>query len=303
MERTGLVFNIQRYSLHDGPGIRTTVFFKGCPLACRWCHNIESQGRRPEAMIKTGRCVGCGACVQICPSGAVALVDGLAVTDRAVCTACGACIDPCPENAREICGDDLTVDQVMDEIRPDRVFYEQSGGGVTISGGEPLDQIDFLADLLAACKAEDLQTCVDTSGHAPWSAFERILATTDLFLYDLKLMDDARHREQTGVTNRRVIENLRRLREATDRIMICVPVIPGINDDDANIDAAIALIGDLALDEIELLPYHALGRGKAAQLGRVWPLEGIETPSAARMKDLQSRFAAAGLPAVIGGSA
>lgn len=298
---TGLIFDIQKFSLHDGPGIRTTVFFKGCPLSCRWCHNLESQQGAQEPMLTPGVCTGCAACVAACPEDAVRLVEGRPVTDVATCTCCGKCVVFCPQAGREICGRQMSVAGVVAEAAQDRVFYQRSGGGVTCSGGEAMAQVDFLAALLAACRAERLHTCVDTSGCVPWENFERILATTDLFLYDLKIMDSAAHRRLTGVDNHLVLENLRRLSAATDAIWIRFPVIPGVNDDPENIDATIDFLGTIRCRQVNLLPYHELGRSKAERLGRTDPLPGIEPPSAAAMESLRLRFAAAGLPAVVGG--
>jgi pyruvate formate lyase activating enzyme len=300
-EPGGLIFDIQKFSLHDGPGIRTTVFFKGCPLNCRWCHNLESQKGAAEAMLAPGVCTGCAACVAACPEEAIRIVDGRAQTDAAVCVCCGKCVVFCPQAGREICGREMTVTAVVAEVVQDRVFYERSGGGVTCSGGEAMAQIDFLCALLAACKAEGLHTCVDTSGCVPWESFERILETTDLFLYDLKVMDPAAHRRLTGVDNGLILENLRRLSETTGAIWIRFPVIPGINDGEDNIVATLDFLRTIRCRQVNLLPYHELGRSKADRLGRDYPLGEVRPPTEEAMAALRERFAAAGVKAVVGG--
>jgi len=297
----GLIFNIQKFSIHDGPGIRTTVFFKGCPLDCWWCHNIESQGFGREPMSRPDLCDGCGACVAVCPQQAIRLVGARALTDPAACLGCGHCVVFCPANGRSVCGSEMSVEEVVDEVVRDRVFYEQSGGGVTFSGGEPLAQIDFLAEGLGACRAQGLHTVVDTSGAAPWAHFERILSTTDLFLYDLKLMDDAAHRWYTGSSNRQILDNLERLSAATDNLWIRLPVIPTINDDEANMRRTLAFLQTIRFRQLNLLPYHELGRGKAVQLGRTYRLEGVKAPDDEAMESLRRKFEAAGFETVIGG--
>jgi pyruvate formate lyase activating enzyme len=297
----GLIFNIQKFSLHDGPGIRTTVFFKGCPLDCWWCNNVESQGFGREPMFRADLCGGCGSCVAACLQQAIRVVGGLAVTDPATCLSCGRCSVFCPANGRSICGSEMSVAEVVAEVVKDRVFYDQSGGGVTFSGGEALVQIDFLVEALTACKAKGLHTAVDTSGAVPWEYFERILPLTDLFLYDLKLMDDAAHRWYTGVSNRLILENLERLSAATEGLWIRLPVVPTVNDDSANIRRTIAFLQTIRFRQLNLLPYHDLGRGKAAQLGRPYRLEGVKAPDAGAMESLQREFAAAGFKTVIGG--
>lgn len=298
---TGLIFNIQKFSLHDGPGIRTTVFLKGCPLDCWWCHNVESQRAGKEPMLRLDRCSGCGSCVVRCPQGAIALVEGKAATDLGSCVRCGECLVYCPQNGRNICGQEMSVEAVLAEVLKDQVFYQRSGGGVTFSGGEAMAQLDFLAAALRACKAAGLQTAVDTSGAVPWASFERVQPLTDLFLYDLKLLDDAAHRTYTGVSNRGLLENLRKLSAATDAIWIRFPVIPSINDDAENIARSIEFLKTIRFRQLNLLPYHELGKGKAAQLGRAYRMEGVTPPSAERMEELRAQFAAAGFTVVTGG--
>ena len=301
MSVSGLIFNIQKFSLHDGPGIRTTVFLKGCPLDCWWCHNVESQGSGKEPLLRLERCSGCGGCVVSCPQGAVSMVGGKSATDRGACVRCGECQVYCPENGRSICGQEMSVAKVVAEVLKDQVFYQRSGGGVTFSGGEALAQLDFLAAALAECKAQGLHTVVDTSGAVPWASFERVLPLTDLFLYDLKLMDDVAHRTYTGVSNRGLLENLRRLSAATDAIWIRFPVIPSINDGAENIRQSIEFLRAMRFRQLNLLPYHDLGKGKAAQLGRAYRMQGVTPPSAEGLEALRAQFAAAGFSVVTGG--
>lgn len=259
---SGLVFNIQRFSIHDGPGIRTTVFFKGCPLRCFWCQNPESQSYRPEILLDRRKCTRCGACSALCPSGAVRLEEGRAAFDRRLCQGCGRCAAACPNEARSLSGRSMTVDEVMREVLKDRKFYENSGGGVTLSGGEPLAQPDFAQDLFRACKAADLHTTLDTCGQAPWPDVEKVLACTDLVLLDIKHLDPARHREATGQDNRLILQNAKRI-SATQPVRIRVPLIPGFNDS----PGAVGEIGAFAAEalgcrDVDLLPYNRMGEVK-----------------------------------------
>lgn len=282
---TGIIFDIRRYSIHDGPGIRTAVFFKGCPLACAWCHNPESQSYRPELLLRSGRCISCGSCVGACQPDAI---DNLYGVDRERCINCGKCVIVCPAEARELVGRQLSVNEVMAEIDSDRVFYDQSGGGVTFTGGEPLAQPRFLLDLLTACRRRGLHTAVDTSGYAPWPILNETRPLADLFLYDLKLMDDARHIQWTGVSNVEILSNLRRLSEAGHQILVRIPVIPGINDDEANLRAAGEFLVSLPhVPFVELLPYHNIAETKYAGLGRKYALPEIHSPTPERVEEIQ----------------
>ena len=211
---SGTIFDIHRFAIHDGPGIRTTVFFKGCMLNCLWCHNPESQSTQPQKLVRNSRCIRCGACVEACPQQGITLDDIGIQTDQQRCTLCGECVAVCFADASEMVGYETDVTTLMHTILSDRVFYEQSGGGVTFSGGEPLLQPGFLSEMLQACKKAGIHTAVDTSGYTSWKNLEAILEDTDLFLYDLKLMHDNRHQEFTGVSNRLILENLERLAQS-----------------------------------------------------------------------------------------
>lgn len=401
--KQGLVFNVQKYSVHDGPGIRTTVFLKGCPLRCKWCHNPEGLSSEPELVTFQSRCLGCGICVQVCPKGAIWLsslnsgdsqsvpdapggphapdnpdtpdtpdtpdapdapnVPGVqdaphsldapdtsdapdvphapdtpsvpgaqdtpdvphsphaqgaadvpdaqgvtratantdapgttkrvAVTDRGKCNVCGKCADLCPTQAREITGKLVTPDWVIEQVLKDRVFYEQSGGGVTFSGGEPLMQPEFLLELLKRCKAEGIHTAVDTSGYVPWESIEQAAPFTDLFLYDIKMMDPARHMEYTGVSNGLILDNLAGLSKIHNAIIARIPVIPGVNDDASNIESTGELLAQLGIMQASILPYHDIGSDKYGRLGKHYALGDTAKPSDEAMssiKEILERF-------------
>jgi pyruvate formate lyase activating enzyme len=291
---SGTVFNIQRFCTHDGPGIRTTVFLKGCPLTCWWCHNPESHDPHPEIMVMENRCVACGQCVTVCPAGEGTRQQA---TRAAVCTCCGRCVEVCPAEARQLAGRPLSVEEVLREVMRDRMFYEQSGGGVTFSGGEPLTKAAFLREVLAQCQGRGIHTAVDTCGFAPWDHLEAVAAVTDLFLYDLKLIDDRRHRQFTGVSNALILDNLRRLSQVHKQIWIRVPLIPGINDAAGDLQALGELIARLPeVQRVDLLPYHATALGKFARLGRAYPLGKIEPLTPEALAQAVDRLRLCGLP-------
>lgn len=294
---TGLVLDIRKFSIHDGPGIRTTVFLKGCALSCWWCHNPESQARGVEAVLRDNRCIRCGACVDACQHGAVTWTDAGPVTDRAACAACGTCAAVCYAEAREIAGRELSVETVMAVVEQDLPFYVESGGGVTLSGGEPLLQREFTAALLTALRRRGIHTALDTCGYAAWDTVERLRGDVDLFLYDVKLMDDARHRRFTGVPNAPILGNLEGLSARGHAIRLRVPVIPGVNDDDENLDALAAFAVRLPhLAGVDLLPYHHIGADKYARLDRTYPLPDTRPPSRERLDAIARRLAEHGLP-------
>jgi len=287
---TGIIFDIKRYALHDGPGIRTTVFFKGCPLSCWWCHNPESQDFHPEVILRAQRCARCAACVAACPQGAITLPaeDGRGpITDRAACTACWQCVQACFSGARQLVGQEVSVRALMTEILRDRSFFDESGGGVTFSGGEPLSQPRFLAAVLRACRQEEIHTAVDTSGYAPWTVFDALRHDVDLFLYDLKIFDAQRHRRYTGVSNELILENLTRLARLGHAIYVRVPVIPGINDDEDNLRQIAAFVaGQPGIQRLDILPYHPSAAAKYAGLERSYPLADTNMPAGERMEEI-----------------
>ena len=271
------IFDIQRNSYVDGPGIRTTVFFKGCNLRCSWCHNPESQSPKPQMMFYKNKCTGCGKCKEKCPNHLES------------CELCGKCTLYCPHDAREICGKEYTVDEVMREILKDKAFYDHSGGGVTFSGGECMLQIDFLEEILKACKENGIHTAVDTAGCVPFEYFERILPCTDLFLYDVKCFDSEKHKQYTGVGNELILENLKRLLATDKSVWIRIPIIPTINDTEEELQGIKEYIFSCGKSaKFELLPYHAMGEHKYAAIGKETQI--FSVPGEEKMKHLKNIF-------------
>ena len=263
---TGQVFNIQRFSTHDGPGIRTTVFLKGCPLRCAWCQNPESQSLEPVLLLNSDRCTVCGRCIKACPHGVNTIDCGKLVMEREKCTFCGACIPACLIEARTIEGKTMTVEEVMTEVAKDYLSYESSGGGLTISGGDCEMQPEFTVALLKAARSEGIHTAVEITGVYPWDKVKAITDEADFILYDLKHMDDARHIEGTRVSNKHILENARHLVEQGRPILFRIPLIPGYNDSRENVEATARFVADLfgsaVSDKLELLPYNNLGEDK-----------------------------------------
>ena len=279
-EKKATVFDIQRFSLHDGPGIRTTVFLKGCPLNCLWCHNPESKSGRCELMLHASRCMGCGGCVSVCSRGVHSFSeDGAHMVDREACLYCGKCAEVCV-GALEICGREMTVDEMMDEVLKDKEFYENSGGGLTVSGGEPLANAEFSLALLTEAKRRGMNTAIETSGFAKWETLKPFAECVDLFLWDAKETDAERHKLYTGVDNRLILENLRKLNGKGARIVLRCPVIPGCNDREEHFKAIGALAEELSgVERVDVEPYHPLGMSKAESLGRKYLAKDIVSPS------------------------
>jgi len=279
----GTIFDIKRFAVYDGPGIRTTVFLKGCPLHCLWCHNPEGISPRPQLVFTPLKCIGCGHCIEVCPRGAHQLVDSQHVIIWDRCGACGACAAGCYAGALELAGREVTVEEVLEEVLQDRAFYKTSGGGMTLSGGEPLAQYDFTRALFRAAKDEGIHTALDTTGLTTWERLEQLLDDVDLVLYDLKHMDNQRHIALTGVPNTQILENLRRLDTAGQPSWIRIPLIPGQNDGDANYHALGQFISGLRhVERIEILRYHRLAETKYESVGYTYTLKGLEPPSEER---------------------
>jgi len=295
----GVIFDVKHFAVHDGPGIRTTVFLKGCPLRCLWCHSPESQSPRPEVAYYPNLCIGCGACVEACPNGAQTLGAPKMLRER--CDGTGRCAEECYAGALVMYGRNATVDDVLEEVGKDAVLYETSGGGVTLSGGEPVAQPEFASALLGALKAEGYHTALDTSGEVPWEAMERVIAYADLVLYDLKHMDPVIHEELTGASNERILANLRKISESEKELVVRVPVIPGHNDSPDNFKAMGKFLESLKIKAVELLPYHNLGVPKYIALGREYPLHGLETPGPESLRALAEVLEGRGQRVVIEG--
>jgi pyruvate formate lyase activating enzyme len=295
-----LIFLIQRFSVQDGPGLRTTVFMKGCPLRCRWCQNPESMKLSPELMTHDTKCILLGKCVAACPVGAISLDNqSRRKIDWAKCDLCFRCVAACPAKALTRVGEYMTVAGVMAEIERDEIFYHKSGGGVTVSGGEPLLQWQFVDSLLTACKQRHLHTALDTSGYAPWPVLEKVLEHVDLVLYDIKHMDPARHREATGKSNRLILSNLRMI-PRQKKVWLRIPLIPEFNDSEENMTRVSELGREIGAEKVSILPYHKLAEEKYHQLGKNYTLAHLELTSQERLAEIKNFIEGFGLQAAIG---
>jgi len=300
---SGRLFNLQRCSVHDGPGIRTTVFFKGCPLSCAWCHNPEGIDETAELMLHAERCLSCGACSEVCPVSKEGASPVGSPWNVAACLRCGSCVEVCPAKARELVGREYDVCGLVDFVERDRPFFESSGGGVTFSGGEPLNQADFLMACLRECGERRLHTAVDTCGLAPRDVMLEVAGHADLILYDLKHMDCEAHRRHTGVGNRQILENLCLMSATETEIWVRVPLIPGVNDDTAHLDRLGAFLTSLPRrHRIFLLPYHAIAAGKTFRLGRSATFSSFVVPENEMLRAAKKRLQAVGLDVEVGGS-
>ncbi|MEY8353568.1 glycyl-radical enzyme activating protein [Lachnospiraceae bacterium 54-53] len=288
-----LITDIQKYSIHDGEGIRTTVFFKGCPLSCSWCHNPETQSYSRQLLFQAERCTGCQSCVKACPTGAVSIENGIAVTEEKLCLSCGICTDCCLQNIRNISGRHYTTDELVHEIEKDKAFYEQSNGGVTFSGGEVLSQdMDYLEELLERLFRRGFRINVDTCGHVSYDSIKRVLPYVNTFLYDMKIMDAGLHKTHTGADNALILDNLKRLSREDATLWIRIPVIGGVNDTMGNMEQTAEFLKgeDIPAEQINLLPYHSTGSGKYRRLSRGYRGEVFYAPSAEQLEGFAAVF-------------
>ena len=296
-EEQTLITNIQRYSIHDGDGIRTTVFFKGCPLRCVWCHNPETQHKSRELLCNGEKCTGCGACASVCLQKAISVKNGKAQTDRKLCTACGACAEVCVLNLREIAGRDYTVKELVNELLKDQIFYEESGGGVTFSGGEVMAMdMDYILEAAKELKRQGIPLAIDTCGYVPYERFQKILPYTDVFLYDVKVMDEKLHKKYTGVDNRMILENLVRLAHDGAGICVRIPTVKEVNGNEQNMKEIIAFLQehDIHPTQINLLPYHDTGSGNYRPLDMTHQGTDLHAPDKEEMETLTDLFINAG---------
>jgi pyruvate formate lyase activating enzyme len=299
---TGIIFNIQKFSVHDGPGIRTTVFMKGCPLRCRWCSNAESMSPKPELGIIRSTCNNCGKCIEVCPEGAISFESEKIRFDREKCTACGECVAVCSPGALTVYGKLVTVDDVFREVNKDKAFYEGSNGGVTASGGEALRQADFVSALFQKCHEAGIGTCLETCGYAPTDKLEKVLAFTDHVLYDIKHMDAEIHKQFTGVSNDLILHNAEVVAASRAQMLCRMPLIKGVNDSEENILKTANFIKTLGNNTgIELLPYHRLGIAKYETLDRTYPGESFQTPADEELEAVKKIFEEQGVSCEIGG--
>ena len=305
LERKATIFNIQKYNMYDGPGVRTLVFFKGCGLRCKWCSNPEIQRPGPEVLFKKRQCVNCGACVQVCPAGVHVMTGGQEHTvDRSrECVGCGRCVQVCNQAALAIAGEKRNISELVDIVEEDRPFYANSGGGLTVGGGEPLMQHEAVANLLLACRSRGINTAMETAGFARQDVVQSIADLVDLFLFDIKHMDPDRHHELTGARNEGILANLRWLLENGFNVRVRMPLLRGSNDDDAEMHAVGSMlsahVGRKNLKGVDLLPYHKMGVGKYAQLDREYPVQGDPSLDDASLHRMSSILQGYGLAATI----
>ncbi|NIM58827.1 MAG: glycyl-radical enzyme activating protein [Candidatus Aminicenantes bacterium] len=292
----GIIFDIKRYAIHDGPGIRTTIFLKGCSLRCQWCQNPEGQRTEPEIILRSPRCAtDCNQCVSVCPQDAISKDGNSIEIDKAKCDLCAECEEVCVYEALEVVGREVSVQEVMEEIKKDKIFFDESGGGITFSGGEPLMQVDFLEALLKEVKKKNIHVALDTSGYVSFEELDRISDKVDLFLYDLKIMDNKKHEKYTGVSNKLILDNLRKLAERGKSVAVRIPLVSGINDDDQSIQTLVNFLQSLKnINQIDLLSYHSGGREKYKRLKKEKLPKAFHSPSKERIEEIEKILADSG---------
>lgn len=296
----GIVFDIQRFSIHDGPGIRTIVFLKGCPLSCRWCSNPESQSLKPVIMYQKMNCIHCGRCIAACKKGAIS-INNKGFINRDICTACGECVNVCPASALTIKGRKMTVEQVVKELKKDAIYYRKSGGGITLSGGEPLVQSDFSKEIFKACKAQGWHTAIETTGYATPETIEKVFPYIDLALMDIKNINSDIHKEYTGISNEIILENVKKVSKIT-QMVVRVPVIPNFNSSEQSILETCKFVKTLNnVDTVHLLPYHTYGENKYDLLGRDYLMKESKSVNSDEIESLKKIVESQGIKCIIGG--
>lgn len=284
----GVISDIQKFSIHDGPGIRTTVFLKGCPLKCRWCGNPETISHKPEIMFSADSCMGCEICLKTCPQGAIkAIPNQPLLRNQDLCIACGICAERCPKSALLLRGRSMSISELMTEIEKDMPFYKRSGGGVTLSGGEPFLQADFTKEVLKACTEKEIHTVVDTCGKTNWRSIEQSMEYIDLFLYDIKHLDPAVHKKGTTVSNELILENLTKLFKLGKNVLLSLPLIPGFNTSNEDIKQIGVFARDTGAKALRILPYHNYGRGKYLKIGKQYGLIDLQKLSQSKVDQVK----------------